>query len=184
MSHDPGAPLAFTNLCPHTRDLLVASGARGRRALARLLDMPTPRTGAHVGTARIATPCGTLRVARENHPNAPGVMRLSIALDMAMTPNGVGPSGVMLGLVNGEVHSHSGAVPDTVRAAAVGRPLSDLVETPAGFPGRDARILSVRCLSRSTRVLIWRAGPAADPPKPTLTLDGIAPPPARRRRAA
>lgn len=164
---EPEPQLCFLNLCPHLRTLMIETGPRGRRGLKRLLDMPLRGQASHVGTVKLRTPCGWLQVRRENHPNAPDVMRISVSLDMVRRKGATS-----LGYVNGEVYVIGAVIPETVRVAARGRPLSDLMETPEGFPGRHDTIENARCLANSTRVLITRD-------RRGMRLDDFAKPPSR-----
>lgn len=152
---DTSADLPFTNLCDVLRPLLVGTGKRGRNALAELMVLPFKGALHHLGTNRLKTPAGTLRI---NVCNVNGERKLDIVLDLSST----------LGYVHGEVHKTGVVVPAVVGAGMIGQPLSALCETPQGFPGAERVIENIRTLTRSTRIRIERH-PAS------ISLDDIYP---------
>jgi hypothetical protein len=150
---DTLADLPFSNLCDVLRPLLIGTGKRGRNALAELMVLPFQGALHHLGTKRLKTPCGTLRIQSNQVNNQ---RQLHIALDITKT----------MGYVHGEVYNTQIRVPAAIGASAIGQPLSGLCETPDGFPGAKRTIENVRTFTRSTRIRIERE-PA------TVCLDDI-----------
>lgn len=157
---DAAPALPFTNLDDVLLPLLLGTGSRGADAIRKLLAIRAGGMAHHLGTRELRTPAGRLRINLFNKSSATfnRDRHHELTISLEMRPG--------MGCVHGEVYMLGHVLPATICLAAVGRPLSDLCETPASFPGRHAAIRRVRTLTSSTRILI-------DHEPATVTLDEL-----------